>query len=47
MGKLVVDAIAQRDYPVVMAAAVIFAVMFDIGNLDADRQYALVYPRIR
>jgi peptide/nickel transport system permease protein len=47
MGKLVVDAIAQRDYPVVMAGAFIFAVMVVIGNLVADLLYALVDPRIR
>jgi len=47
MGKLVVDAITQRDYPVVMAGAFIFAVMVVIGNLIADLLYALVDPRIR
>jgi peptide/nickel transport system permease protein len=47
MGKLVVDAITQRDYPVVMAGAFIFAVMVVIGNLVADLLYALVDPRIR
>jgi peptide/nickel transport system permease protein len=47
MGKLVVDAIGQRDYPVVMAGAFIFAVMVVIGNLVADLLYSLVDPRIR
>jgi peptide/nickel transport system permease protein len=47
MGKLVVDAITQRDYPVVMAGAFIFAVMVVIGNLVADLLYSLVDPRIR
>jgi peptide/nickel transport system permease protein len=47
MGKLVVDAIGQRDYPVVMAGAFIFAVMVVIGNLIADLLYSIVDPRIR
>ena len=47
MGKLVVDAIGQRDYPVVMAGALLFAVMVVVGNLLADLLYSLVDPRIR
>jgi peptide/nickel transport system permease protein len=47
MGKLVVDAIGQRDYPVVMAGAFIFALMVVIGNLIADLLYSVVDPRIR
>lgn len=47
MGKLVFDAIGQRDYPVVMAGAFIFAVMVVIGNLIADVLYSIVDPRIR
>ena len=47
MGRLVVDAIFQRDYPVVMAGTFIFAVMVVVGNLIADVLYALVDPRIR
>lgn len=47
MGKLVVDAILARDYPVVMAGAFIFAVMVVIGNLVADLLYSVVDPRIR
>ncbi len=47
MGRLVVDAIFQRDYPVVMAGTFIFATMVVMGNLVADLLYALVDPRIR
>ena len=47
MGRLVVDAIFQRDYPVVMAGTFIFAVLVVIGNLVADALYAIVDPRIR
>ena len=47
MGKLVVDAILQRDYPVIMGGSLMFAMMVVIGNLVADALYAVVDPRIR
>ena len=47
MGRLVVDAIFQRDYPVVMGGTFMFAIMVVAGNLVADVLYALVDPRIR
>jgi len=47
MGKLIVDSILQRDYPVVMAGGFIFATMVVVGNLIADILYAVVDPRIR
>lgn len=47
MGRLIVNAIFQRDYPVVMAGTLVFALMVVVGNLVADLLYALVDPRIR
>ncbi len=47
MGRLSVDAIFQRDYPLVMATSFIFATMVVAGNLVADLLYAAVDPRIR
>ena len=47
MGKTIVDAIGTRDYPVIMAASLIFAGMVVVGNLIADLLYAVVDPRIR
>lgn len=47
MGKLVVEAIGQRDYPVVMAGSVVFAGMVVLGNVVADVLYAVIDPRIR
>jgi peptide/nickel transport system permease protein len=47
MGRVIVDAIFQRDYPVVMATSFLFAVMVVLGNLIADVLYAVVDPRIR
>lgn len=47
MGKLLVDAILQRDYPVVLAGTFLFGAMVVLGNLLADILYGVVDPRIR
>jgi peptide/nickel transport system permease protein len=47
MGRVIFDAIFQRDYPLVMATSFIFATMTVLGNLMADVLYAFVDPRIR
>lgn len=47
MGRVIVDAIFQRDYPVVMATSFLFAVLVVLGSLLADILYAVVDPRIR
>jgi peptide/nickel transport system permease protein len=47
MGRLIVDAIFQRDYPLVMATSFIAASLVVAGNLLADVLYAVVDPRIR
>ncbi len=47
MGKAIVDAIAARDYPLIMATSFLFAAMVVVGNLLADLLYAVVDPRIR
>lgn len=47
MGRLALDAVFQRDYPVLMGTGLFFAVLVVIGNLLADLGYALVDPRIR
>jgi peptide/nickel transport system permease protein len=47
MGWMVADAIAQRDYPLVMAAVVVGAVVVSIGSLAADIAYAWADPRVR
>lgn len=47
MGKTVYDAIGLRDYPLIMAATLLFAGLVVLGNLLADLLYALVDPRIR
>ena len=47
MGKLLVDAILQRDYPVIMGGSFLFAVAVVLANLAADVLAVMVDPRIR
>lgn len=47
MGRLIFDAISQRDFPLVTAGALFFAAMVVVANLVADVLYAVVDPRIR
>ncbi len=47
MGRLMVQAIFQRDYPIVLAAAFVIAIMVILGNLLADIMYSVVDPRVR
>jgi peptide/nickel transport system permease protein len=47
MGRVIMDAIFQRDYPVVMATSFIFAALTVLGSLIADVLYAVADPRIR
>ena len=47
MGKLMVDAISSRDYPIVLAGTFLFGTMVILGNLIADILYGVVDPRIR
>ena len=47
MGKLIIDAVFARDYPVVMGSVVIASVMFIVGVLLSDVMYVILDPRIR
>ena len=47
MGRLGIESISSRDYPVVMAVTMMSAIMVMAGNLLADISYAFVDPRIR
>jgi peptide/nickel transport system permease protein/oligopeptide transport system permease protein len=47
IGRLIVDSILARDYPVVQGAILIFALMFILVNLLVDTMYAYIDPRIR
>jgi peptide/nickel transport system permease protein len=47
MGRLGVQSIFQRNYPVIMGIVMFSALLIVLGNLLADICYALVDPRIR
>jgi ABC-type dipeptide/oligopeptide/nickel transport system permease component len=46
MGKMLVDSILARDYPMIQAAVMVFAVSFALVNLVVDVLYAFLDPRI-
>jgi peptide/nickel transport system permease protein len=46
-GKLVVDAVFNRDYPVVQGVVLVTATMVVLLNLVADVLYVLINPRLR
>lgn len=47
MGRLFLDSISYRDYPMVMGILMFTAVLVLLGSLLADLCYSLVDPRIR
>jgi ABC-type dipeptide/oligopeptide/nickel transport system permease component len=47
IGRLIVDSIAQRDFPVVQGSILMLAVVFVFVNLIVDLSYGLINPRIR
>jgi ABC-type dipeptide/oligopeptide/nickel transport system permease component len=46
-GRMLVDSVAFRDYPLIQATILLFAVVFMCANLLVDVTYALLDPRIR
>jgi peptide/nickel transport system permease protein len=47
IGKLLIGAIAERDYPVIQGGIVVFAMFVVLSNLLMDLLYIAVDPRIR
>ena len=47
IGRLIVDGIFSRDYPVVQGSILVLAASVLVGNLIADILYAVVDPRIK
>lgn len=47
LGKLLVDAVSQRDYPLVQGLVLIFAFMFVFINFIVDILYGALDPRIK
>jgi peptide/nickel transport system permease protein len=46
-GKLLVDAIAARDYPLVQSTTLVFAVLVILVNLGTDVIYTFLDPRVQ
>lgn len=47
MGRLIVDGVFNRDYPLVMGSVVIASLMFIVGLLISDILYTWLDPRVR
>jgi peptide/nickel transport system permease protein len=47
IGRLLVDSILTRDYPVVQGAVLLIAISFIVVNIVVDLLYAVIDPRIR
>ncbi len=47
MGKLLLDAITNKDFPIIQSFTAIFAGVFILTNILTDVLYALVDPRVR
>jgi peptide/nickel transport system permease protein len=47
VGRLIVDAIARRDYPVIQGVVLVSAFVYVLLNLLTDMSYTLIDPRIR
>lgn len=47
IGRLTVEAIANRDFPLVQATVLFFAATFVLVNLLVDLSYSLLDPRVR
>jgi peptide/nickel transport system permease protein len=47
IGRLTVDAILRRDYPVIQGVILLFSVIYVVVNLLVDLSYRLFDPRIQ
>jgi peptide/nickel transport system permease protein len=47
LGTLVVDAVLQKNIPLLQAITMVIVFVFALANLVADVLYALLNPRIR
>ena len=47
LGRLVYDAIAARNYPVLQGSVLVVVLLFVVTNLLVDLSYSAIDPRIR
>jgi peptide/nickel transport system permease protein len=46
-GKLIVEAVFTRDYPIIQGVAIVSATAYIVANLAVDLMYSVANPRIR
>ena len=46
MGSLAVEAVQNRDYPLILSTSMMGAILVVLGNLLADITYAIIDPRV-
>ena len=47
VGRLVVDAVSKRDYPIIQGVILLFSGVYVVVNLMVDLTYTVLDPRIR
>ena len=47
LGRLIVQAVPGRDFPVIQAGVFVFALIFVALNVAVDLLYAAIDPRVR
>lgn len=47
LGRMVVEAVFARDYPVVQAGVLVTSILFVLSNFLVDLSYSIIDPRIR
>ena len=47
IGRLTVDAILRRDYPIIQGVTLLFSAVYVLVNLIVDLSYLVLDPRIR
>jgi ABC-type dipeptide/oligopeptide/nickel transport system permease component len=47
LGRLAIDSIFARDYPVTIAIVLVFTLIYSLINLLIDLLYGVIDPRIR
>ena len=47
LGRLVLDAVLKRDYPIIQGLILLFSFVYILVNLIVDLLYTILDPRIR
>jgi peptide/nickel transport system permease protein len=47
LGRLILESITTRDYPIVQAGVLVLSALYLVGNLMVDMLYSYINPRIR